>query len=108
MEYQWNTASARVYVEWNTAWVYLCLYLRTVLRKNGGHVVVDVLFYLHEKISVKQIYLRPVDMYRHRRLLLCPSPSKFNIVPMVTDRLTGRLALEPILSVKWSVTMHTM
>ena len=40
---EWNTASARVYVEWNTAWVYLCLYLRTVLRKNGGHVV-DVLF----------------------------------------------------------------
>ena len=105
MEYQWNTTSTRVYVEWNTAWVYLCLYLRIVLRKNGGHVV-DVLFYFHEKISVKQMCLRPVYTYRH--LLLSPSPSKFNIVPMVTDSLTGRLGTEPILTVKWSVSIHAM
>ena len=41
-------------------------------------------------------------------LLLSPSPSKFNIVPMETDRLTDRLGSERILSVKRTITIHTM
>ena len=39
---------------------------------------------------------------------LCLSPTKFNIMRMEMDRLRERLGLEPILSVKWSVTIHTM
>ena len=35
---------------------------------------------------------------------LSPSPSNFNIVPMVTVRLMGRMGTEPILT----VTIHTM
>ena len=41
-------------------------------------------------------------------LLLSPSPSKFIIVPMETDRLTDRLGSECILSVKRTITIHTM
>ena len=37
-----------------------------------------------------------------------PSPSKFIIVPMVTVCLMGRMGTEPILSVKWSVSIDTM
>ena len=37
-----------------------------------------------------------------------PSPSKFNIVPMVTVRFTGRMGTESILSVKQSVSIDTM
>ena len=36
---------------------------------------------------------------------LCPSPSKFNIMPMVTVHLMGRMGTEPILSIKWSVSI---
>ena len=39
---------------------------------------------------------------------LCPSPFKFNTVPMETDRLMGRSVTEPILSVKRPVTIHIM
>ena len=35
-------------------------------------------------------------------------PSKFNIVPMVTGCLTGRMGLEAILPVKLTVTIDTM
>ena len=40
----------------------------------------------------------------------CPSPSlsKYNIVPMMTVRLTGRMGTEPILSVKQSISIDTM
>ena len=37
-----------------------------------------------------------------------PSPSKYNIVPMMTVRWTGRMGTEPILSVKQSVSIDTM
>ena len=39
----------------------------------------------------------------------CPSPSqsKFNIVPMVSVRLRDRMGTEPIVSVKWTVTIGT-
>ena len=37
-----------------------------------------------------------------------PSPSKYNIVPMVTVCLTGRMGTQPILSAKWSVSIDTM
>ena len=36
---------------------------------------------------------------------LCPSPSKFNIMPMVMVHLMGRMGTEPILSIKWSVSI---
>ena len=39
---------------------------------------------------------------------LSPSPSKFNILPMVTVCLMGRMGTEPILSVKRSVSIDTM
>ena len=35
-------------------------------------------------------------------------PSKFNIVPMVTGSLTGRMGLEAILPVKLPVTIGTI
>ena len=40
----------------------------------------------------------------------CPSPSlsKYNIVPMVMVRLMGRMGTEPILSLKWSVSIDIM
>ena len=37
-----------------------------------------------------------------------PSPSKYNIVPMETVRLTNRMGTEPILSVKRTVSIDTM
>ena len=36
------------------------------------------------------------------------SQSKYNIVPMVTVRLMGRMCMEPILSIKQSVSIDTM
>ena len=41
-------------------------------------------------------------------LLPCPSPLKFKILLMVTDRLTNRMGTEPILSIKGSVTIDIM
>ena len=38
----------------------------------------------------------------------CPSPSKFNIVPMVTGSLTDRLGVQPIQPVRVPVTIGTM
>ena len=37
-----------------------------------------------------------------------PSPSKFNIVPMETVCLTGRMGTEPILSIKRPISIDTM
>ena len=37
-----------------------------------------------------------------------PSPSKYNVVPMVTVHLMGRMGTEPILSVKRSISIDTM
>ena len=36
------------------------------------------------------------------------SPSKYNIVPMETVRLIDRMGTEPILSIKWTVSIDTM
>ena len=40
----------------------------------------------------------------------CPSPSlsKYSITPMVTVHLMGRMGTEPILFIKWSVSIDTM
>ena len=43
-----------------------------------------------------------------RACLPVPSPSKFIIVPMETDRLTDRMGTEPILPIKLSVSIDTM
>ena len=38
----------------------------------------------------------------------CPSPSKFIIVSMETDRLMDRMGSVPILPVKWTITIGIM
>ena len=43
-----------------------------------------------------------------RVCLLVPSPSKFIIIPMKTDHLTGRMGSVPILPIKWSISVDTM
>ena len=63
-----------------------------------------------QKCNVEVIQLGPVYRYRHRRRVRhTQSPPKFNIVPMESsDRLMDRMGSEPNLSIKQSITIHTM
>ena len=64
---------------------------------------------LHDVLRRKVWQCSCIKASLHVRLPCpCLSPSKFNIVPMETDRLIGRLDTENILSIKQSVTIHTM
>ena len=68
--------------------------------------------YIHFTVYIQSITLSRITWFRACVHVPspCPSltPSKFNIVPMVTVRLMGRMDTEPILSIKRSVSIGTV
>ena len=77
-------------------------HIHTIPRRK--HVLMHSKFRDHNGHQIEQW----VEFLTIRAYLHIPSPSKFNIVPMETDRLMDKMGSEPNLSVKQSVTIHTM